>query len=128
MVHSNDTMYIQVRRISAGGNASYYMENVTTGEVQSFENGAPYYDGTIAEFILERYSTYYLPNFGTTPQTGNSFEDWDNNWYALTSGQNDLWTMTSNCQSNGTVLSQPSALTGANFNQRTFASSPVCNS
>lgn len=126
-VHKNDTMYVQVRRISAGGNASYYMEDVSTGEVQSFENNAPYYDGTIADFIAERIEPYYMPNFGTTSTTGNGFEDWNNNWHSLTAGHNELWTMTSNCSSTGIVLAKPSALTGSNFDQQTFASSPVCN-
>ena len=49
--------------------------------------------------------------------------------YTLVAGKNDIFRMTSNCASSGTVLSNPGEVNGTlnSFTQNTYASSPYCN-
>jgi hypothetical protein len=118
-------MYVEVTD-EGNGNALYYFENVTTGKAESFGNAATHVDDSTADFILERILGYYLPNFGQTLVVDNTFEQ-VSTWHSLVGGKNDLYTMTSNCNSSGTVLAQPGAISDAQFTQNTYKSSPFCD-
>jgi hypothetical protein len=109
----NDLMYSFVSYL--GGNVThYYLENVTTGEVQSFDNSSPDVGSNAANFINERVNGLYLPNFDVTYMSDNYFWQSNNTEHELTT-TNDLYIMTSNCESNGTVLSDPGGVSNGAF-------------
>lgn len=60
-ISPNQLAYIDVTR--TGGDATYWLENESTGYYQVFTTAAPYQDGTSAEWIVEQAGAY-LPNFG----------------------------------------------------------------
>jgi len=112
-----------------GNNETYYfLENETTGAPQPFTNYSPDVGYNAANFINERVGTYYLPNFGSSGVSSNYFGN-SSDSYQLTTN-NDIWYMTSNCQSSGIPLSSPSGVNNSNgsFGQYWKASSPVDNS
>ncbi|MHB8263385.1 MAG: G1 family glutamic endopeptidase [Acidimicrobiales bacterium] len=111
-----------------GNNQTYYfLENETTGSYQPFTNYTPDVGYNAANFINERVLGYYLPDFGSTGVSSNYFGN-SSNGYQLTPN-NDIWFMTSNCQSNGTMLSQPSGVDASGyFSQNWEAGSPFADS
>jgi hypothetical protein len=109
----NDLMYSLVDYL--GGNVTYYyLENVTTGEAQSFDNASPDVGSNAANFINERLNGLYLPNFGSTYMSDNYFWQSNNTEHELTR-TNNLIIMTSNCKSSGTVLSDPGGVSNGAF-------------
>lgn len=99
--------------------AYYYIENLTTGEAQSFENSAPYVGLGSADYINEKLGPY-LPNFGTVPVSDNFFALENGGEYYM--GPNNIYQMK---DSSGNVMSSPSFLSGpyADFNQVFYRSS-----
>jgi len=121
VVRPGNEVYVYVGYVGSN-QAYYYLENVTSGEVQSFTNAAPYVGYNAANFINERIGTYYLPRFGTTTMSSNGFGSSSTNW-SLTN-TNDKYTMVASC---GTVMSQPAGVaTDSHFAQNWFSSSPTC--
>lgn len=128
VVAPDDTVYAYDDYLGSN-ETSFYIENVTTGEAQAFTNHTPYVGLGSADYINERLSGLYLPDYGGTEMTGNSFYLQNGNYYGLgDSGGNNIYVMTSNCKSSGQVLSSPSFLSGDNFFLNFEASSPYCNS
>jgi hypothetical protein len=105
--------------------ATYFLENVTTGTYSSFSNPLPYVGIRAANFVLERPNGRYLPPFG-------SLNVWDDYFWqrdmlsALTSASN-RWIMTSNCGAGGTVLARASRVSGGQFRQYWVHSRPFSN-
>lgn len=107
------------------GNTYYYLENEAPGgQAQAFENPTPDVGANQANFIAERGNGLYLPDYGSSYQSFNYFVNQQGTSYYLTSGDDPV-TMTSNCESNGTVLSYPGSVNNSNgaftqyFNQGT---------
>jgi hypothetical protein len=127
-VRPGQQMFVSVQ-YSAGGEAEYYFENLTTGTAQSIVHNAPNVNFGAANFILERADGLYLPNFGTISQDDNFFTSNGTTYDGLVSGKNDVFRMTSNCESSGTMLSNPGPVDDSvnGFTQNTYASSPYCN-
>ncbi len=75
----------------------YFLENETTGVNVPFTNYTPDVGYNAANFINDRVGGHYLPNFGSTGVSSNYFGN-SFNGYQLTPN-NDIWFMTSNCQS-----------------------------
>jgi hypothetical protein len=121
-----DLMYSLVSYL--GGNVTYYfLENETTGIAESFDNSTPYVGSNAANFINERLNDLYLPNYESTYMSDNYFWQSNNTVHELTT-KNNIWIMTSNCQSNGTVLSDPGPVSGGAFFLYFEHSSPYTNS
>ena len=123
-----DTVYVY--EDYAGNNQGYYyLENVTTGKVQSFLNSAPDVGLGTADFINERLEFsnggYYLPDFGLVYVYNNNF--WQGSTKHQLSLTNDRWNMTSDCTSTGTVLSEPSGVSAGGFDQEWYDNSPYVN-
>jgi len=116
--------YVYTRNM--GDNQAYYfLENVTTGAYSAFTNALPYVGTDAANFVIERPRGLYLPPFSSVSVWNNFF--WQNkNSYQLTSA-NDKWIMTSNCDSGGTVLTAPSAVSGGQFTDVWSHSRPFNN-
>jgi hypothetical protein len=124
--HPGDLMYSLVSYL--GGNVTYYLlENETTGGAESFDNATPYVGSNAANFINERVGGLYLPNFDVTYMSDNEFWQSNNTAHGLTT-TNNLYKMTSNCQSNGTVLSAPGSVSSNAFFVYWYHSSPYNNS
>jgi hypothetical protein len=105
----------------------YFLEDTTSGHYQSFDNACPYEGYNQADFINERVNGLYLPDFGTHATSGNYFGD-SSNTYDLSSSDNIINIMTSNCGSTGTVLSQPTAVaSNTSYNNVWYASVPYTN-
>jgi hypothetical protein len=126
IIRPGDTAFVEV--YYNGNNTSYYfLENESTNSYQSFTNSSPDLGWRAANFINERVNGLYLPNFGSTNIYGNYFGDTSNS-YQLTP-TNNIMFMTSNCQSTGALLSDPSGVDGSgDFSQNWKSSSPYCNS
>jgi hypothetical protein len=121
-----DLMYSFVSYL--GGNVTYYLlENESTGGAEAFDNATPYVGSNAANFINERIEGYYLPNFDVTYMSDNYFWQSNNTEHELTTN-NNLYIMTSNCESSGTVLSDPGGVSGGAFFVTWEHSSPVDNS
>jgi hypothetical protein len=129
LVHPNDLMYIQVQYLG-NHQANYFMDDIRTGETQSFTNSAPDVDQSTADYIVERLmasnTNDYLPNFGTVVMSNDTFQS-ASNTYNLVSTENQKWVMTSDCSSTGKILSAPGAVDNAQFSQVWYASSPYSN-
>ena len=129
-VAPGDLMFTSVEYL--GGNVThYYLENETTGQAVSFDNATPNIELDTADFINERVNFpnngYYLPDYGGTYMSRNTFWQANNTVHELTT-DNDLVIMTSNCQSNGTVLSDPSGVSSGGFFLTWEHGSPYTNS
>jgi hypothetical protein len=111
------------------GVSQVYFENMTTGDAQTILFNTPNLNRGAADFILERPNGQYLPNFGTVSTDDNYYTGDGTTYYGLVAGKNDIFRMTSNCASSGTVLSNPGEVNGTlnSFTQNTYASSPYCN-
>ncbi len=125
-ISPGDSAYVYAEYISSN-DCYYFLEDITTGQYQPFNNSCPYDGYAAANFINERVNGLYLPDFGTHATSGNYFGD-SSNTYGLSSSNNTINIMTSNCLSSGTVLSQPSGVaTDTSYNNEWYASSPYTN-
>ena len=97
---------------------NYYIANNTTGKSASGIvnlDADEYFDGTTADWIVERASTY-LPNYGSiTMNTCKTTLNTSNTWLNIgnLTGIYKI-TLTSNGASSGTVLSQPGNISSNN--------------
>lgn len=109
-VSAGDQIYVSVTY--SGGDTTYYFENETTGQYHSYPESTPYYDGSSADWIVEKpYGEQYLPGFTpAVPFTGAWSQD--NQSIGDIGGLQNLQKqyMTSNGSSTGTPLATPSNL------------------
>jgi hypothetical protein len=126
VVRPGDTVYVSVLYVG-DSEASYYIENVTTGDVQSFENSAPYESDNTAEWVSERVNGLYYPNYGSAPMDDN-YAYTESAAYGLANANAYNITMTTNCESTGSLLAETTGLSDTDFTIYTVASSPYCNS
>jgi hypothetical protein len=125
VIRPGDTAFVY-EEYEGNSQAYYDLQNLTTGAYQTFVNAAPYNGYNAANFINERVNSYYLPRFANTPVSDDFYGNSSNTWQLTTS--NNKWTMTTDCNSDGYVLSQPNGVdSSGDFNQIWFNSSPVCN-
>lgn len=114
-----------------GNNTCYYFQdNLTTGNYTSHTHTDCIYRGEhYADFMLERASKYYLPNFASYRQLDNEFEDANYNFGGLYSVSRTVWSMTSDCQSTGFQLALTSSVSSSDngFYHGHNADDPVCN-
>jgi hypothetical protein len=125
VVRPGDTVYTSV--LADGNDAVYYVENETTGDAESFINSAPYQTDNTAEFISERPNGLYYPNYGSAPMDDNYFYT-SSTAYGLAAAHAYDITMTTNCESTGSILADNTILSDASFTIYTVASSPYCSS
>jgi hypothetical protein len=106
------------------------MDDIRTGETESFTNAAPNVDQSTADYIVERLqdsnTNDYLPNFGTVVMSNDYFYS-ASNGYRLVSTENQKYVMTSDCTSTGKILSAPGSIDNGQFSQVWYASSPYKN-
>lgn len=126
VISPGDAAFAYVSYISSS-DCYYFLENNTSGSYQTFDNSCPYDGYGAANFINERVNGLYLPDFGTHATSGNYFGD-GSNTYDLSSSKSNIYIVTSNCLSSGTVLSQPSSVASdTSYNNVWSASSPYTN-
>lgn len=109
VIRPTDTAYVDVT-YDGNNQATYFLENMTTGAYQSFTNAAPDVGNGYADYINERVNNLYLPETGSVYVSDNYFWQANGSFNQLTPGRDDVIVMTSNCTSSGTVLSQPGNL------------------
>lgn len=125
-----DQVFVQ-SDYKGGGQASFFLEDLTSGAYTTVPLAAPYDGDQLAEFINERLHDLYLPAFGSVDMDVNVFGS-NSTWYTLSYAENNRLVMTSNCESTGTVLSEPGAVNAdgdneGDFTQKWYASSPYKN-
>lgn len=123
-VSAGDNIHVYISFQAANNIFSYYIANNTTGKSAANTvtlNTATQFDGTTAEWIVERCSTmsgtpYNLGNYGTvTLKNCKATLNSSNTWYNLASLSNLYQvTMTSNGSSSGNVLSVPGSIASKN--------------
>lgn len=122
-VRAGDSIHVYISFQAANNIFSYYIANNTTG--QSVANTvslttATQFDGTTAEWVVERCSNAFGPqnlgNYGTmTLKNCKATLNSSNTWYNLGSLSNLYQvTMTSNGLSSGRVLSVPGSIVSNN--------------
>jgi hypothetical protein len=130
-INPGDTAYVFVEYNCSGcpaGDTDYWLENETTGLADGYIDASPDVSQVNAEFITERPDGLSLPDFTSSYFSFNDLGTYSQSWQ-LTSDSND-WTMTSNCQSNGTVLAKPSSPPNSstgNFYSIWEHNQPYCN-
>jgi peptidase A4-like protein len=145
--YPNNTVWEGTPTLSAGnkvfvteqyiGNqqASFYLENETTGHFVPIDLSAPYNGDVEADFINERglcASDSYLPNFGSVATSSNAFGDNTGDTFTLSENQNHRVVMTSDCVQGGTVLSEPGSVNAdgkgnGDFTHYWYAARPYAN-
>ena len=130
-ISAGDLVSVEVTYVG-GDECDFFETNETTGHYMNPANtNCVNHAGNYADFILERLEPYYLPGFATFRQDANYMGDSSHTYGLLSgSGNNDLYEITSDCTSSGTVLSLPGSVndTDHGFDQHYYASAPVCNS
>jgi len=129
-VSAGDLVYVHTHYLGSS-QASFFLENETTGHSVTYTISAPYNGFKAADFINERVHGLYLPNFGTVNTSGNGFGN-DTHSYYLSYSANDRWIMTSDCTSSGTLLSEPGSVNAdgnntGDFYHKWYAKSPYAN-
>jgi hypothetical protein len=107
-----DQIYVSVTYL--GDDQTYFfIENETTDQVYNRVGDTPDVGLLHADFLIERSVANYLPPFGRTEVSDNGF--CNSNWvcYGLTT-DSDTYVMTSDCASNGVLLSEPSEVDNSN--------------
>jgi hypothetical protein len=120
-----DLMFSEVSYLG-GDETYYYLENEYTGNAESFTNASPDVGSNAANFVNERLSGLYLPNYDTVYMSDNTFWQANNTEHTLTT-TNNVEVMTSNCKSSGTVLASVGSVSSGAFFFNWNASSPYKN-
>lgn len=117
-ISPGDSIHVYIAFEKANDKFNYYIANNTTGKSASGivnMDADEYFDGTTADWIVERASTY-LPNYGSiTMNTCKTTLNTSNTWLNIgnLTGIYKI-TLTSNGASSGTVLSQPGNISSNN--------------
>jgi hypothetical protein len=123
VIHPGDKAYVYLH-YQGNGTTYYFLENVSTGHAQSFTNATPYVATASGDFINERITGYYLPDFSLASVMDNYFGT-DSKTHQLTGASSTKFVITSDCTSTGKVLSKPSGVAAdGSFTQYWYASRP----
>jgi hypothetical protein len=125
VVRPGDTVYVDVL-YDGNSQASYYIENVTTGATYSVVNSANYESDNTAEWVTERPNGLYYPRYGTSKMSDNYAYSSTEGWELVNANAYNM-SMTSNCEITGDDLAYPGRLSRSDFVMHFVLSSPYCN-
>jgi hypothetical protein len=112
-ISAGDLSFVDVHYV--GNNQSnFFLENETTYTYTTVSLSTPYVGNHSGDFINECISSYYLPDYGTTSFTG-CYATAGGTTYPLQSSNNNIYYMTSNGQSTGTLLVSTGSVNNSSY-------------